>query len=698
MKNNNRFSYTPLKFNENLNLISLASLDIETFEDQYSKEQIPLCITACIKLNSNVSNNLPKFAEICITLDGELFNSSILNREKALSKFWKSFWNSVNKICLNEGHNKVTFMVHNLGKFDGSFLIKGLMYAVDYNLVKTLIDNQHKFITISAPLKNVKIVLRDSYRIFPVSLQELCSVFKVKGKFGKYNQEFNKLSILKTGNPLHKQFLSYARQDSFALLQAMSKAQNIYFEKHKIDICSIVSTASLSLKIFRTNYLNFNIPVLNNTLDKFIRFSYYGGATDYYKKHGKDLYYYDVNSLYPYVMLKNMPYKPLKWFEDLSETKLEDFFGFALARIECSNNVKLPILPFKSRTLDQKILYPRGVFTEVYFSEELKAAEKLGYKITLLKGQSFSRAKMFNNYIEDFYLIKKTSASDSPERFIAKLHLNTLYGIFGKTRDILETKIINIKDITKYLVSRVVETIVEVQLDLVILLLKNSRNVEGLKQLKDDYVCSNISSKFKNNATLVKSNVAIASAVTAYARCEMIKYKCTEGINVYYSDTDSIVTDKPLPTTTELGGLKNEMLKHGVEKISEAYFIGPKEYALKIINKKGEEKIFTTFAGVKKDSLTWNQILQIVKGEEVIVKSYNRFYRSFQALTIKIKNEVEIKIKAKPNKVLKDNNYLVQTVHEFNHPYLEDRSNASEVNILFNKFKQFIAKYVKIII
>jgi hypothetical protein len=205
----------------------------------------------------------------------------------------------------------------------------------------------------------------------------------------------------------------------------------------------------------------------------------------------------------------------------MSEIKLDDFFGFALARIECPHNVKLPVLPFKSRSLDQRILYPRGVFTEVYFSEELKAAEKLGYKIKLLKGQSFSRAKMFNDYIEDFYLIKKEAESESPERFIAKLHLNTLYGIFGKTRDILETKIINVKDLTKYLVTRIVETIVEVQFDLVILLLKNRRNTEALTSLKGKYFPSNES---KNNITIVKSNVAIASAVTAYARCEMIKY------------------------------------------------------------------------------------------------------------------------------------------------------------------------------
>jgi hypothetical protein len=694
MKNNTKFSYTPLKFNEDLNLISLASLDIETFEDQYSKEQIPLCITACIKLNDKISNiNSPKFAEICITLDGELFNSNILNREKALSKLWKTFWNEVNQICLNEGHNKITFMVHNLGKFDGTFLIKGLMYTVNYKLVKTLIDNQHKFITISAPLKNVQLIFRDSKRIFPISLKELCEIFKVEGKFSDYNPEFNKLSILKIGNPLHKQFLKYAIQDSISLLQAMSKAQNIYFEKHRVDICTIVSTASLSLKIFRTNYLNFNIPVLNNQLDKFVRFSYYGGATDYYKKYGKDLFYYDVNSLYPFVMLKDMPFKPLKWYEDMSEIKLETFFGFALARVECSSNVKLPVLPFKSRTIDQRVLYPRGIFTEVYFSEELKLAENLGYKIKLLKGQSFTRAKMFNPYIEDFYLIKKAANAETPERFIAKLHLNTLYGIFGKTRDILETKIINIKDLTKYLITRVVETIVEIQFDLVILLLKNRRNTEALQSLKGRYFPSE---SIKSKYSIVKSNVAIASAVTAYARCEMIKYKCCEGIQVYYSDTDSIVTDKPLPTSSEIGGLKNEILKYDAEQISEGYFIGTKEYALKIVNKKGKEIILTTFAGVKKNSLTWSEILQIVNGETLTVKSYNRFYRLFQTLTIKIKDVVETKIKANPYKVLKGNDYLVPTIHEFNHPYLENNSNASEISSLFNKFKQFMAKYVKI--
>jgi hypothetical protein len=47
---------------------------------------------------------------------------------------------------------------------------------------------------------------------------------------------------------------------------------------------------------------------------------------------------------------------------------------------------------------------------------------------------------------------------------------------------------------------------------------------------------------------------------------------------------------------------------------------------------------------------------------------------------------------------LKGNDYLPPKIHEFDHPYLETGSTGSEINILFNKFKKFMAKYVKIVI
>ena len=113
------------------------------------------------------------------------------------------------------------------------------------------------------------------------------------------------------------EFLEYSKQDSFALYNALNKAKFFYLEKYFIDICTILSASSLSLKIFRTNYLDINIPILKNNVDHFIRKSYLGGATDYYKAYGKDLYYYDVNSLYPYAMLKPMPLNLIKTHKNM---------------------------------------------------------------------------------------------------------------------------------------------------------------------------------------------------------------------------------------------------------------------------------------------------------------------------------------------------------------------------------------------
>lgn len=87
-----------------------------------------------------------------------------------------------------------------------------------------------------------------------------------------------------------------------------------------------------------------------------MREGYYGGATDYYKKYGKKLYYYDVNSLYPYVMKKDMPVVYKAYSPNLKNYNLDQFFGFALARIECPSWVKIPILPH--RTPDNRVIYP----------------------------------------------------------------------------------------------------------------------------------------------------------------------------------------------------------------------------------------------------------------------------------------------------------------------------------------------------
>lgn len=126
-------------------------------------------------------------------------------------------------------------------------------------------------------------------------------------------------------NPvLFKEFKNYAKQDSISLLNALLKAQEIYLRDFNIDITTIVSTSSLSLKIFRSRFLNVNIPILKGNVDHFIRRSYFGGGTDYYKSYAKKVKYYDVNSLYPYSMCKPMPHKIIKVHKNINIELTED--------------------------------------------------------------------------------------------------------------------------------------------------------------------------------------------------------------------------------------------------------------------------------------------------------------------------------------------------------------------------------------
>ncbi|XLR65359.1 hypothetical protein S83_016031, partial [Arachis hypogaea] len=62
-----------------------------------------------------------------------------------------------------------------------------------------------------------------------------------------------------------------------------------------------------------------SISQASQVQDTFIRRGYYGGHSDVYKPHGENLFYYDVNSLYPFVMKTlPMPGGEPKWYRNLT--------------------------------------------------------------------------------------------------------------------------------------------------------------------------------------------------------------------------------------------------------------------------------------------------------------------------------------------------------------------------------------------
>ena len=286
--------------------------------------------------------------------------------------------------------------------------------------IQTIIDGDNKFIRIDFKDKvNIKFV--DSTRIFPVSLDGLCNIFNGgEGKVSKYNPAFNTIDLLSNYNLL-KSFIDYSLNDSIILFKCILNASITYLEKYDIDLSDSLSLSSLSLKIFRKRFQNIKIPILKHKMDVFIRVSFYGGSTDYYLKYVKKVYFYDVNSLYPFAMLKEMPLNPIRYVSNINNITLDNFFGFALAKITTPPNIKIPLLIYRHVG---KVIHPTGTWVGVYFSEELKAVQKYGYKIELIKGIEFSKVILFEVYIKHFYEIKKVATG--PLRWIAKMQLKSL--------------------------------------------------------------------------------------------------------------------------------------------------------------------------------------------------------------------------------------------------------------------------------
>ena len=470
---------------------------------------------------------------------------STLNQ--ALNDLWNQFFDFFLINC-----NKHIIFVHNLGHFDGFFIYKALSNRFKPEEVSCLIDSHNRFIQISLQKDKLKIVWKDSYRIFPVSLSDLCKILGLEGKISNYNPEFHKITLFENTKLLNE-FKNYSLQDSNALFNCIQKLQELYLNEYNVDICSILSASTLSLKIFRSKILKVNIPILKRIDDSFIRKGYFGGATDYYQFKAENIHYYDVNSLYPFAMCKPMPFKLIRKIIFHSNDNrcllnaradsggnsnigfnLNNFFGFLKVEVTCPRNIKVPLLPCKYQG---KTIFPTGKWIGTYFSEELKGVASYGYTFKFLEGYEFTKIDLFTEYVNHFYEQKKNSTG--PKRFIAKMHLNTLYGIFGRRHDLLETINIYKENLDEFMCTRVIKSIIPINDEIIALLMHKNINDSLIRKLNVE-LDMNLSDYYY----LVKANVALASAVTSYSRIHMIPFKAN-GLTVY-TDTDSIFTTKKL--------------------------------------------------------------------------------------------------------------------------------------------------------
>lgn len=224
-----------------------------------------------------------------------------------------------------------------------------------------------------------------------------------------------------------------------------------------------------------------------------------------YIPYGKDLYHYDINSLYPTSMFRyDMPVGNIKYFIGNILEIMDKPFGFFKVKVTSPKSLDNPILQIR---YNGRTVSPLGSWTERYFSEELFYSMKYGYQFEILEGYLFGRENIFKDYVSVLHEMKQSSEKSSPMYLIAKLLMNSLYGKFGMTDDLANHVIINTDKLDEILDSKDKISSIELDDDL---FLVSYHDVDDNK-LMDDYTNFNIS-------------VGVASAITAYSRVIMTHF------------------------------------------------------------------------------------------------------------------------------------------------------------------------------
>jgi hypothetical protein len=545
------------------------------------------------------------------------------------------------KSILIRKYNGYNIYIHNLAKFDVIFLFK---YLVKLGEVSPIIHNG-RIISINLNFgKNLKyrIQFKDSYLILLSSLEKLGknfgtqtqktifphkfirennldyigeipgidNFFKIlENDYNNYSSKFNNNWNLKS------EAIKYCETDCISLYQILLKFNSLIFSQFSKNIHRYPTLPSLAFAIFRSNFMGEeNIPKLTGNIDKNIRKGYTGGSTDMFIPYGKNIYCYDVNSLYPSVMInKVMPIgKAEKIIGDFNKID-EKLFGFFYVKVNCPEDIMHPIIQIKHKTKSGiKTISPVGTWSMWIFSEEMYNAQKYGYTFTVLEGYKFEKAVNFKDYVDFLYKLRLQYPKSDPLNLIAKILLNSLYGRFGMHQISICYEIILKEDFDK---------------------IENIENIFDLIEL-EDFILIGLNCEMDENNTNI--SIGVAAAISAYSRIHMTQFKNNPHIikKLYYTDTDSIFTDSKIdPSYIDekiLGKLKLEYF------CEEAVFLGPKTYCLK--TNKG---LITKVKGLKNtDNLTIQDFKDLLNKDFYKEQKHKKWFRNLEQGNITIKEQL----------------------------------------------------------
>jgi len=269
----------------------------------------------------------------------------------------------------------------------------------------------------------------DSYRILPLSLKKLTESFDVANKKKELNYTRIRSYKIETVK-------DYLKNDVVGLYQVMDKFRNWDLIK-KVGIKPTI--ASQSLACFQY-FLNNRISDMPPCDEKYMRLAYYGGRVEIFNMKAKNIYCYDVNSLYPSVMKHNVfPIsKPLMSGRRYVEGKL----GVYNVEVIVPNIYNIPPVPYREvkikKYMYSPLIFPVGKFIAYLTSHDIEYIRIAYPKIRIKFNHGMywnDSVPLFYEFVEYFNYIKSRADKKSAQYLISKLLLNSLYGKFATRRE-----------------------------------------------------------------------------------------------------------------------------------------------------------------------------------------------------------------------------------------------------------------------
>ena len=411
---------------------------------------------------------------------------------------------------------------HNGGKFDFHYLLP-FVTSDTGTIDRSLIINGR-----IVEFRIGKATLRDSFAILPIALSNYKKDEIDYALFEKGIREKHMDSII-----------SYLRGDCVYLYEMVTGFLNEFGNKRTLASAGFAKAKQVDrIANFSTNRFFYQL----------FKPYYHGGRVSmFYKGIIKTrTYIYDINSAYPYAMLHTHPFGNKVHVTSNKSTKISELSFY---RIE---GISRGIFPY----IDEKLHYPNDDSVKEYCvtGYELKAAlETQSFDGRILKEIQFNEHISFVDYISHYYKQKSSHKKGTIPYILAKLAMNSVYGKLGANPD-------------KYL-------------DYIICAPKDASRIMSeqgamLAYLGERYTLlaipiPDIRKRFYN--------VATASSITGFVRARLwraIQRVKADGYNVYYCDTDSLITNHPsLPTSKEIGGWDLEQTNDLL------YLYAPKIYA-----------------------------------------------------------------------------------------------------------------------